>query len=540
MRNKRLLSVIGLLLIGSMLLAACGGAAEPTAAPAPAAPAEVAATEAPAAVEPAATEAPAAEPTATEEVAAEPTEEVAAEPEATLTAEEQAAVASAAAAEAMAAAEASGKTAIRWFVGLGTGTDPAQIEIQQAVVDDFNASQDAIQLVLEVVPFDAAKDTLSTQIAAGAGADIVGPVGWGGSNAFYGQWLDVTPYLDTFDTSVFDPALIKFYQTEEGQVGLPFAVFPGAMYYVPAMFDEVGLEYPPQNYGDKYVLDGEEVDWNWETVTEIAKRLTIDVNGFNSTEDGFDPTQIVQVGYSPQWQHPNSMATFLSGAAKIYEGDATGSYSSAIPDGWKDAWKWIYDGMYGPEPYMANGPLSSSPEFGNGNIFNTGKAAMGLTQTWYTCCLADLRDAGVEFQMGIQPMDASGVVNGRIDADTFRIWKGTKHPAEAFQVLSYLITTGGDTLLPTYGAMPAIASKTDAFFAAKSADYPFVTPESWDVFVQGLAYPDTPSAEQYLPNWNEAFARIQTFGDLMNNTPDMDFDAEFDKLQSDLTAIYNK
>ena len=68
MRNKRLLSIIGLLLIGSMLLAACGGAAEPAA---PAAPAEVAATEAPAAVEEVATEAPAAvEEVATAEPAA--------------------------------------------------------------------------------------------------------------------------------------------------------------------------------------------------------------------------------------------------------------------------------------------------------------------------------------------------------------------------------------------------------------------------------------------------------------------------------------
>ena len=73
------------------------------------------------------------------------------------------------------------------------------------------------------------------------------------------------PYLNPrFDTSVFDPALVEFYQTEEGQVGLPFAVFPGAMYYVPAMFDEVGLAYPPQVYGEQYELDGEMVDWNWD------------------------------------------------------------------------------------------------------------------------------------------------------------------------------------------------------------------------------------------------------------------------------------
>ncbi len=69
-------------------------------------------------------------------------------------------------------------------------TNPAQQEIQQAVVDEFNASQDEIELVLEVVPFDAAKDTLSTQIASGNGPDVVGPVGVGGSNAYFGQWLD--------------------------------------------------------------------------------------------------------------------------------------------------------------------------------------------------------------------------------------------------------------------------------------------------------------------------------------------------------------
>jgi multiple sugar transport system substrate-binding protein len=313
-------------------------------------------------------------------------------------------------------------------------------------------------------------------------------------------------------------------------------VFPGAVFYVPSMFDEAGLAYPPQTYGDKYVLDGNEVDWNWETITEIAKRLTIDVNGLNSTEEGFDRTQIVQVGYSAQWQHPNSVATFYDGAAKIYSGDAKGEYESTIPDGWKEAWQWYYDGMYGEQPFIPSGPLAGSPEFGTGNVFNSGKAAMGLTQTWYTCCLADFAKAGNEFQLGIQPMGADGVVNGRIDADTFRIWKGTKNPDQAFDVLAYLITTGGDKLLPAYGAMPAIASKTQAFFDTKAADYPFVTAESWDVFNQGLAYPDTPSAEQYQPNWKEAFDRQQVFQDLMNNTEGLDFEAEFAKLVDDLNV----
>jgi multiple sugar transport system substrate-binding protein len=437
------------------------------------------------------------------------------------------------------------KVQIRWFVGLGTGTDPAQITAQEEVVSDFNSSQDSIELVLEVVPYEAARDNLATQIASGAGPDIVGPVGWGGSNAFYGQWLDLGPYIQKsgFDTSVFDPALVKFYQTEEGQVGLPFAVFPAAIYFIPEYFDEVDLAYPPQNYGEKYELDGRMVDWDWTTFTEVAKRLTIDINGNNSTEDGFDPNQIVQVGYSPQWQtHPNYVGSYMAGGAKVYEGEATGSYKATFPDSWKNALMWFYDGMWGDTPWMATGPLSSAAEFGAGNLFNSGKAAMAATPLWYTCCLWDLKNAGIEFQAGIMPMDATGNVNSRVDADTFRVWKGTKNPDEAFTVLAYLLTTGGDKLLPVYGAMPAIATKMDAFFAQKSDDYPFVTDASWDVFKAGLAYPDVPSAEQYQPNWNEAWARQQTFLDLMLNTPpnQFNFDEEYQKMIEDLNVIYNR
>jgi multiple sugar transport system substrate-binding protein len=517
---KKLLYVLSLLIIASMVLTACGGGGQP------------AATEPPAVTEPPAeaTEAPAEEPAATEPAATEPgaTEAPAATP--TLTPYPVAEC-------------AGGKVCIRWFVGLGTGTDAPQIETQEEVVADFNASQDRIQLILEIVPYNSARDVLSTQIASGNGPDIVGPVGWGGSNDFYGQWLDITPQIEAsgFDTSIFDPALIKFYQTEEGQVGLPFAVFPGAMYFVPALFDEAGLNYPPQVYGEKYVMpDGTERDWNWETITEIARILTVDVNGNDATMPEFDPTQIVQVGYNPQWQSIQSIGTFYGGAEKIYSGDAKGSYEATIPDSWKEAFQWYYDGMWGEQPFIANGPLAGSPEFLAGNVFNSGKAAMGLTQTWYTCCLGEFRDAGNEFQLGIQPIGANGEVSGRVDADTFRIWKGTKNPNEAFEVLAYLITTGADKLLPVYGAMPAVPEKTQAFFDQKSKDYPFVTQESWDVFLQGLAYPDTPSSEQYHPNSIKANQRYATFLDLMNNTPDLDFETEFQKLVDDLNSIYNE
>jgi hypothetical protein len=55
------------------------------------------------------------------------------------------------------------------------------------------------------------------------------------------------------------------------------------------MFDEAGLAYPPQKYGENFVLDGQEVDANWDTGPEVAKRLTVDKNGNDSTMEAIDP-----------------------------------------------------------------------------------------------------------------------------------------------------------------------------------------------------------------------------------------------------------
>ena len=502
---KKLSVIAMLLVIASMILAACAPAT-----PAPAA--EEPAAEAPAAEEPAA-EAPAAE-----------------EP-----------------------AASGEKVQIRWFVGLGTGTNPEQEAGQQKIVDEFNASQDQIELVLEIVPYDAARDTLATQIASGNGPDIIGPVGWGGSAAFYGQWLDLAPYIEKsgFDVSVYDPALVEFYQTEEGQVGLPFLVFPAAVFYVPAMFDEAGLAYPPQAYGEQYELDGQMVDWNWETFTEVARRLTVDANGVDATQEGFDASALVQVGFAPQWQtHVNYAGAYRAGAVDIVDGDAKGSYAVNYPESWKEALKWYYDGMYGEQPFMATGPLSGAAEFGNGNLFNSGKAAMALTPIWYTCCLGDFAAAGLEFQAGAMPVGDDGVPHGRVDADTFRVWKGTKNPEAAFEVLKFLIgprgvevlVIGADDVAAPYGGFPALPQYQQSFLDAKKVQYPFTTDETWAVFQAGLAYPDNPSAEQWQPNWNEAWARQQTFFDLIQNTaPDqLDFDAEWQKMIDDVNAIYNK
>ena len=69
------------------------------------------------------------------------------------------------------------KTQVRWFVGLGAGTDEPTIAAQEEIVKRYNESQDEIELVLEIVPNNQAYQTRATELSGGNAPDVVGPVG---------------------------------------------------------------------------------------------------------------------------------------------------------------------------------------------------------------------------------------------------------------------------------------------------------------------------------------------------------------------------
>jgi multiple sugar transport system substrate-binding protein len=165
--------------------------------------------------------------------------------------------------------------------------------------------------------------------------------------------------------------------------------------------------------------------------------------------------------------------------------------------------------------------------------------------SWILCCMGNLTKAGGKFELGTMPVGIDGKVAGRVDADTFRVWKGTKHPAEAFTVLVYLIDTGIQKLVvgttktpPAYGAVPGVAALRAPWLATEQAAFPFV--KNWQTLLDGLNYPDVPSAEAYTPNINDMWARVQTFGGLMGSTKGLDMAAQEATLESDLTTIFNK
>ena len=246
--SARFTRYLALFAVAAVVTAACGSGAAPTAAPASAAP-TAAATAAP-------TAAPPPPPRRAPTAAAAPVE-------------------------------------IEWFIGLGTGQNEEQVAAENKVVEEFNATHPNIKLKVTIVDNTEAADTLATRIGAGDAPDIIGPVGIRGLQQFGDQLLDLSPYLAGADLSEIEPSLISAFNVNGKQIGLPTGVYSSFIYYNKDLFKEAGVAEPPHEVGAQY----EGKPWTWDTLAELAAKLTVDANGNDATSSDFDASKTVQFGF---------------------------------------------------------------------------------------------------------------------------------------------------------------------------------------------------------------------------------------------------
>jgi multiple sugar transport system substrate-binding protein len=424
-----------------------------------------------------------------------------------------------------------GGVVIRWYCCLGTGDAPEQVEVERKVAEDFNASHPGIHLQFEGFVYAAARDALSVQLGAGNGPDIVGPVGIGGAEAFHGQWLDLQPFIDktSFDMSQFPESTVELYNAGgEGQVGIPYAIYPSVLFYKADMFKEAGLEEPPHEWNAQYKMpDGSMRPWDYDTIREIAKILTVDENGADATESGFDPDKIVQWGFEPQRDDLRQTGAYF-GAGSFMASDGK---TAQIPEPWKAAWKHFYDGIW-TDHFSMTGPKFETTDLNPaGYPFCAGKVAMSTNYLWSTYCIDD---AGDDWNMAATPA-YKGKTTAAFNADTWRIMKTTKNPDQAFEVLQYLLAN--EDLLSLYGGMPAVESKQDAFLETQFKDY--AQGIDTKVAKEGVAFADVPNFESFMPAYNKTLDLINTYGTKWQTTPGLNLDSEIDAMLKEMQAAWD-
>ena len=325
-----------------------------------------------------------------------------------------------------------GGKVIRWFIGLGTGGKPDQIAAEIKVADDFNASQKAIYISVEIYDNRVASNQLQIEIAAGNPPDIVGPVGVEGLNIFRSQLLDLSALVTSqkYDMSKIDPKLVEFWKMGEGgaMIGLPFATYPSFMYYNKDLFDEADLPYPPTKVGEQY----QGKPWDMAAVRELGMKLTVDKSGNDATSSKFDPTNIEQWGFDSQWADNNPVAESTIFGAFSFVGDD--GKTAQIPDPLKTGRPLVQrrrlEGPLHPERTTA----IHSDLLGPDNEFASGNLAMDETHSWYMCCINPAAPAKRDFEWGFAVAPSyNGTTTAKLHADTFSLLKSTKHPGRGLQ-----------------------------------------------------------------------------------------------------------
>jgi multiple sugar transport system substrate-binding protein len=424
-----------------------------------------------------------------------------------------------------------GDVVIRWYCCLGTGDAPDQVEVELKVAEDFNASHPGVHLQFEGYIYQAARDALSVQLGSGNGPDIVGPLGIGGAEAFHGQWLDLQPLIDStkFDMSQFPASTVNLYNAGgDGQVGIPYAVYPSVLFYKASLFKEAGLQEPPHEWNSTYTMpDGSKVPWDYDTISKIAPLLTVDESGKDATEAGFDPDKIVQWGFEPQRDDMRQTGAYWGAGTFAAEDGKT----VQMPEPWVAAWHHFYDGIW-KEHFSTTGPQFQNTDFNpNGYPFFTGKVAMSTNYLW---SLYGISDAGDDWNMAATPA-YKGKTTAAFNADTFRILKTSKNADKAFEVLQYLLAN--EDLLKLYGGMPAVESKQDAFLQGLQADYTQTI--DWNVAKEGVKYADVPNFESFMPAYNQTLDLINTFYTNWQATPDLNLDTEIADMKTQMQAIWD-
>lgn len=428
---------------------------------------------------------------------------------------------------------------LRWFCCLGGGEDPSQTPTEEAIAADFATKYPGSSLDFEVTTYDAAPDTLSTQIAGGNSPDIAGPVGVGGIAQFEGQWLDLTPYLEesAYDLAQFPANLVEFNKTSDGQIGVPFTLYPSVLWYVPEMFEEIGLNEPPHEYGVQYEMpDGTMVDWDYDTVKELALLLTVDRDGRDATDPAFDPKHIVQYGFEPQRDDLRGLGAYF-GPGNLDSGDGA---TAAIPAPWEAAWKWVYDGIWTDHFIMSDQVFNSDAIAGGDQAFFSGKVAMSTNFLWITYGLgSEYGETKGKWDIAAVPA-YNGTHTSPLNADTFAILEPSENPDAAFAALAYLMEDRGDELLQLYGGMPAREAERPAFLETLAAGTGFPPDADWQVASDSVQYADVPNFEGAMPKYNETNAILREYRSRWLTTGGLDIDAQIAQLLAEIQAEWDK
>jgi multiple sugar transport system substrate-binding protein len=283
----------------------------------------------------------------------------------------------------------------------------------QALVDEFNASQNEIEVKLDVYGWGEGHDTLLTQISGGQAPDLAN-----GNAQWVGEWSginEVQPLNDLLSKEFlanFVPAGLEAFTIDGKLMAMPYFLDPRALYYRKDLFEKAGLKAPE----------------TWDDVFAAAEKLNSpDMNAFglafSRKSDDMD-----------YWWYAWLGANGADGNTKLW--DENGKSRFNTPEGIA-ATQFLVDLA---QKYKAVNPdfTTASRDADLQTLFYNSKLAMLETGSWYPTLL---KNNAPDLQVGIAPIPVAKAGMKHVTAfwpDAVMMFKQTKHPKEAAKFLEWM------------------------------------------------------------------------------------------------------
>ncbi|QHT62427.1 sugar ABC transporter substrate-binding protein [Paenibacillus lycopersici] len=335
------------------------------------------------------------------------------------------------------------------------------------IADNFNKSQDKINLKVQLTAGADYYTKLQTTLAAKNGPDIM----WMNGPNFpkfqsKGFLLKYDDFIesDNFSMDNYPESLVKLY-SKDGVYGMPKDYDTIGLFYNKALFDKAGVPYPTDN-------------WTWDDVRDAAKKLTVG-SGSSISQWGIAVPASTQEVIYPFFVE--------NGVQPISDDRSSLKYDS--PEG-VEAIQFLYDLMYKDKTspdgqYMTDNDPTQ--------LFQSGKVAMIMNGSWMAKPYYDALKDNVDVQFMPIHKQKGNIIHGVAWVAN----ANSKHPKEAWEVVKYLGSKDVAMLQADTGTViPAFKGTQDAWVKAlpmnlkifiESADfatpYPTASDPEWETTV---------------------------------------------------------
>jgi len=348
---------------------------------------------------------------------------------------------------------------------------------------------------INVVPVYIPEQDYDVKLTAMAAAGDTPDAGYC-TNQLASIWQGQGKFVNWFEALAKDPDIKKsdyvdgiwFQNSPDNAYGISTAVEAFGLFYNKAAFQKAGLPEPPTKF-DKA--------WSWDEFVKVAQKLTIDRNGKNATEPGFDPTAIKQFGVTfEKWWGPVLVHVLNNGGDLLTpDGKGFGLTDPAATRAIQRLADLINKYHVAPNPIQFKAIPSQAA------AIQAGLAAMSMHGQWINL---DLGAAKANYGIGVLPkMDKqSGTV---LISGVSVVFKDSKHPAEAWALSKYLASDGALPLYQDGLWMPTMKKfYTDSALLAKWAGPDAAHPEGFkDSMMDMVLHHSRPCVNYYVKNFGK-------------------------------------